>query len=217
MGNPAFSPSLTVMLSDGVGSFSTKTSSSIHPTPARRIPWWTYSGFGMPFFGKVGDCARPAQRSAGASVWSAAAQGGDLKKLADEQVDTLISGEGQHWICAMAEELGLNVLDGGHYATETFGVKILAAHLSTRFKVPWIFLDHPTACSPDSLPIADWLSAFGRPLCHKPPTLVCGLAREALPGQSESERGRRLVSRPAPSAWKTTRWSGAGRPPRASA
>jgi putative NIF3 family GTP cyclohydrolase 1 type 2 len=38
----------------------------------------------------------------------------------------------------------LNVLYGGHYATETFGVKALAAHLSARFKVPWIFLDHPT-------------------------------------------------------------------------
>jgi putative NIF3 family GTP cyclohydrolase 1 type 2 len=44
----------------------------------------------------------------------------------------------------VAEELGLNVLYGGHYATETFGVKALAAHLSARFKVPWTFLDHPT-------------------------------------------------------------------------
>ena len=27
---------------------------------------------------------------------------------------------------------------------ETLGVKALAAHLSRRFKVPWVFLDHPT-------------------------------------------------------------------------
>lgn len=70
--------------------------------------------------------------------------GDDLQKAADEQVDTFITGEGQHWTYALAEDLGLNVLYGGHYATETFGVKALAAHLSSRFKVPWTFLDHPT-------------------------------------------------------------------------
>jgi len=70
--------------------------------------------------------------------------GGDLQKAADEQVDTFITGEGPHWTYALAEELGLNVLYGGHYATETFGIKALAAHLSARFKVPWTFLDHPT-------------------------------------------------------------------------
>ena len=70
--------------------------------------------------------------------------GDDLQRAADEQVDTFITGEGQHWTYALAEELGLNVLYGGHYATETFGVKALAAHLSARFKVPWTFLDHPT-------------------------------------------------------------------------
>ena len=70
--------------------------------------------------------------------------GGDLQKAADERVDTFITGEGPHWTYALAEDLGLNVLYGGHYATETFGVKALAAHLSARFKVPWTFLDHPT-------------------------------------------------------------------------
>jgi dinuclear metal center YbgI/SA1388 family protein len=70
--------------------------------------------------------------------------GGDLKIAADEGVDTFITGEGPHWTFALAEELGLNVLYGGHYATETFGVKALAAHLSQKFHVPWEFLDHPT-------------------------------------------------------------------------
>lgn len=70
--------------------------------------------------------------------------GGDLKRAAQEGVDTFITGEGPHWTYAMAEELGLNVLYGGHYATETFGVKALAEHLSRRFRVPWVFLDHPT-------------------------------------------------------------------------
>jgi len=70
--------------------------------------------------------------------------GGDLKLAAAEGVDTFITGEGPHWTYALAEELGLNVLYGGHYATETFGVKALASHLSKKFKLPWIFLDHPT-------------------------------------------------------------------------
>jgi dinuclear metal center YbgI/SA1388 family protein len=70
--------------------------------------------------------------------------GGDLQQAADEGVDTFITGEGPHWTYAAAEELGLNVFYGGHYATETFGVKALAAELSKKFKLPWTFIDHPT-------------------------------------------------------------------------
>ena len=70
--------------------------------------------------------------------------GGDLKQAAAEGVDTFITGEGPHWTYALAEDLGVNVFYGGHYATETFGVKALAAELSKKFKLPWVFLDHPT-------------------------------------------------------------------------
>ena len=70
--------------------------------------------------------------------------GGELKLAAAEGVDTFITGEGPHWTFALAEELGLNVFYGGHYATETFGVKALAAVLAKKFSVPWGFLDHPT-------------------------------------------------------------------------
>jgi dinuclear metal center YbgI/SA1388 family protein len=70
--------------------------------------------------------------------------GGELKQAASEGVDTFITGEGPHWTYALAEELGLNVFYGGHYATETFGVQALAAELSKKFKLPWEFLDHPT-------------------------------------------------------------------------
>ncbi len=70
--------------------------------------------------------------------------GSSLKLAAGEGVDTFITGEGPHWTYALAEELGVNVLYGGHYATETFGVKALAAELSKKFNLPWLFLDHPT-------------------------------------------------------------------------
>jgi putative NIF3 family GTP cyclohydrolase 1 type 2 len=67
-----------------------------------------------------------------------------LKQATEAGVDTFITGEGPHWTHGAAEELGLNVFYGGHYATETFGVKSLAADLSRRFGIPWVFLNHPT-------------------------------------------------------------------------
>lgn len=70
--------------------------------------------------------------------------GGDLKQAAAEGVDTFITGEGPHWTYALAEELGMNVFYAGHYATETFGVKALAAEVSRKFRLPWEFIDHPT-------------------------------------------------------------------------
>ena len=70
--------------------------------------------------------------------------GGEVGKAAAEGVDTFITGEGPHHSFTMAEELGVNLFYGGHYATETFGVKALAAHLSRRFKIPWEFIDHPS-------------------------------------------------------------------------
>jgi dinuclear metal center YbgI/SA1388 family protein len=59
-------------------------------------------------------------------------------------VDTFITGEGSHHTHFDAEELGMNVIYAGHYATETVGVKALAAHIAERFALPWEFLDHPT-------------------------------------------------------------------------
>lgn len=70
--------------------------------------------------------------------------GGELRQAAREGVDTFITGEGAHWTHGLAEELGLNLLYAGHYATETFGVKALAEHLAHKFKLTWTFLDHPT-------------------------------------------------------------------------
>jgi dinuclear metal center YbgI/SA1388 family protein len=70
--------------------------------------------------------------------------GSEIYKVAQEGIDTFITGEAPHWAAVAAEELGMNLLLGGHYATEVFGVKALATHLSKRFKVPWAFIDCPT-------------------------------------------------------------------------
>lgn len=70
--------------------------------------------------------------------------GSELTKAAAEGVDTFITGEGPHHTHALAEDVGINVLYGGHYATETFGVKALAEHLAKKYRLPWSFLDRPT-------------------------------------------------------------------------
>lgn len=70
--------------------------------------------------------------------------GAEMKIAAAEGVDTFVTGEGPHWTFALAEDLEINVLYGGHYATETFGVKALAERLAKKFRVPWSFVDHPT-------------------------------------------------------------------------
>lgn len=72
------------------------------------------------------------------------AGGSLIPQAAAAGVDTFITGEGNHHTYFDAEELRLNVYYGGHYATETFGVKALAQHLGTKFDLPWVFLDHPT-------------------------------------------------------------------------
>jgi len=70
--------------------------------------------------------------------------GGEIYAAAREGVDTFITGEAPHWAAVAAEELGVNLFLGGHYATETFGVKALAAHLAKRFQLTWQFIDLPT-------------------------------------------------------------------------
>ena len=72
------------------------------------------------------------------------AAGSEIYRVAAEGIDTFITGESPHWAAVAAEEVGVNLFLGGHYATEVFGVKALAAHLSKRFKVPWEFIDCPT-------------------------------------------------------------------------
>lgn len=59
-------------------------------------------------------------------------------------LDTFITGEGAHHTFHEAMELGVNVLYGGHYATETLGVKALARWVADRFGLEWEFIDRPT-------------------------------------------------------------------------
>jgi dinuclear metal center YbgI/SA1388 family protein len=75
---------------------------------------------------------------------SSGGSGSEVAAAAKAGVDTFITGEGPHWSYTLAQELGINVLYGGHYATETFGVRALAASLAEQFGLEWSFIDHPT-------------------------------------------------------------------------
>ena len=67
-----------------------------------------------------------------------------MARAASLGVDAFVTGEGPHWSYTAAEELGVNLFYGGHYATETFGVKALASLIASKAGLPWSFLDHPT-------------------------------------------------------------------------
>lgn len=62
----------------------------------------------------------------------------------EDGVDTFITGEGAHHTYFDAMEGGVNLILAGHYATETWGVRALGAHLEEQFGLPWQFIDHPT-------------------------------------------------------------------------
>lgn len=72
------------------------------------------------------------------------AAGSALPEAAAAGVDLLVTGEAQHHHAIDAAELGVSVLLGGHYATETWGVKALARLLEQRFGIEGRFVDSPT-------------------------------------------------------------------------
>ncbi len=69
--------------------------------------------------------------SAASSIGAAAAGG----------YDCLITGEAGEPTMMAARELGITFVAAGHYATETFGVKALAATLGDEFDLPWEFVE----------------------------------------------------------------------------
>lgn len=118
-----------------------------------------FLGFGRTgsFAGSLADLARRVRKTTGREALVCAAgpskprkvgivtggAGDMVDKAAAAGVDTFITGEGPQWSWVRAEELGLNVIYAGHYATETFGVKALAERLAKKFRLPWKFIDHP--------------------------------------------------------------------------
>lgn len=74
----------------------------------------------------------------------AGASSATLHEATSRGIDTLIVGEGPQHTAVEAPELGIAVLYGGHYATETFGVRALGAEVERAFGIPWSFVAAPT-------------------------------------------------------------------------
>lgn len=72
------------------------------------------------------------------------AGGSMLAQARSAGLDTYVTGEGPHHLYLDAEEWRINLVFAGHYATETLGVRELAAHVAERFHIDWVFADHPT-------------------------------------------------------------------------
>ncbi|MEM8859837.1 MAG: Nif3-like dinuclear metal center hexameric protein [Chloroflexota bacterium] len=69
---------------------------------------------------------------------------GMVEEAAGLGADTFITGETSHSNYWLASDFGINVIFGGHYATETVGVKALGAHLVDKFEIETQFFDFPT-------------------------------------------------------------------------
>jgi dinuclear metal center YbgI/SA1388 family protein len=71
--------------------------------------------------------------------------GGSLIGAAREAgLDAFVTGEGAHHTYFDAEEGGINVYFGGHYGTETLGVRALGERVASRYGVGFEFIEHPT-------------------------------------------------------------------------
>jgi dinuclear metal center YbgI/SA1388 family protein len=66
-----------------------------------------------------------------------------LIEAAAEGYDCFVTGEADEPTKHAAVEAGVHFVAGGHYATETLGVRALAARIGERFDVAWEFVDLP--------------------------------------------------------------------------
>jgi dinuclear metal center YbgI/SA1388 family protein len=79
-----------------------------------------------------------------AIITGAGASSETLAEARERGVDTFIVGEGAHHTAVEAIESGLVVVYGGHYATETLGVRAAASRLVEQFDVSSVFVNAPT-------------------------------------------------------------------------
>ena len=69
--------------------------------------------------------------------------GSEVRNISGLGIGTLVTGEGPHWSFIEGEELGINVIYAGHYATETFGVRAISAHVADLFLLETGFIGRP--------------------------------------------------------------------------
>lgn len=68
----------------------------------------------------------------------------EVSEAIAEGLDLYLTGDADHTIHHQALEAGINVISGGHYATETWGVRLLGQWLAKEHGLWTAFLDLPT-------------------------------------------------------------------------
>jgi len=86
-------------------------------------------------FGKK-DCLTAAVVSGGAAD--------NYKDAIEEKIDLFITGESAHYIYHECLEAKLNMIAGGHYSTEVWGVQAVMRHCMAELGMDAEFLDIPT-------------------------------------------------------------------------
>lgn len=66
------------------------------------------------------------------------------EEAANAGCDTLLTGETSHAAMHPAREAGINLVFGGHYATETVGLLALQRHVAKQFGLSGVFVNAPT-------------------------------------------------------------------------
>ena len=69
----------------------------------------------------------------------------DVYQAMDAGLDCFITGECRHELYHVLKESGMNMISGGHYQSEVFGVKAVGRYLSKEFGIETVFIDRKTA------------------------------------------------------------------------
>ena len=93
---------------------------------------------------EVTGIAHDATAPAGRVAICSGGAGEEIYQMQAKGYGTYLTGEENHWVRNAAEDMGINILFAGHYATETFGVKALGELLAKEFGLPIVFIDNPT-------------------------------------------------------------------------
>ncbi len=105
----------------------------------------SYAAFKQTAAAVLGSAAMQSMDFGKQRVRSVAVVSGGASDLAAEAgrvgIDVYVTGEPALAAYAVAEEYGINVLYGGHYATEVFGVRALGNLLARHFKVEAEFIN----------------------------------------------------------------------------
>jgi putative NIF3 family GTP cyclohydrolase 1 type 2 len=102
---------------------------------ARKISFVDRPPLGVYPFGK--------KENASCAVISGGATFGGSQAI-DEGIDLYVTGEMSHWMYHICIEDKLNMIAGGHYATEVWGARSVMRHCAEELSIDVEFIDVPT-------------------------------------------------------------------------